>query len=280
MTKFQDIGKPIVIASHPRSGTHLTIDLLRKQFAECKSYKKPGEPLDRLYFALESFASVNKPLPEKTALNILSRAKKPIIKTHSDPQFTYLLKQQKEHWVSWLQQEAETYYICRDGRAVLCSLHLFMQSYEPKTRCSFSEFIRQQEHGCSRIENWAKHIQAWSDLSNIKLLRFEDIIKNPNSIITKIGQDLKLLPLYQEPLLPQRFSNIWHSRWARMTNFYSESTAIIGYYKNQKVQKWQEVFTEEDRKLFHQEAGNILIDLGYEKSDYWVSKKEILNLSY
>ena len=55
MDIFQDIGKPILIASHPRSGTHLTIDLLRKQFQECQSYKRLGEPFDRLYLALEAF---------------------------------------------------------------------------------------------------------------------------------------------------------------------------------------------------------------------------------
>ena len=81
-TTFKDIGKPIVIASHPRSGTHLTIDLLRKQFAECKSWKMPGELLDRLYFALESFAPKFNPLSESAALNILQRATRPIIKTH------------------------------------------------------------------------------------------------------------------------------------------------------------------------------------------------------
>lgn len=104
-TNFKDIGKPILIASHPRSGTHLTIDLLRKQFLECKSWKQLGEPLDRLYFALESFAPLNNPLSEDIALNILSRAKRPIIKTHCDPQFSYLLEH-KKYWVNWLQQEA------------------------------------------------------------------------------------------------------------------------------------------------------------------------------
>ncbi len=49
MEMFKDIGKPILIASHPRSGTHLTIDLLRKQFLECQSSKRLGEPLDKIY---------------------------------------------------------------------------------------------------------------------------------------------------------------------------------------------------------------------------------------
>lgn len=269
LASFKDLGKPILIASHPRSGTHLTIDLLRKQFKECQSTKKLGEPLDRLYFALESFAPVNNSLSENIALDILSRAKRPIIKTHCDPHFYYLLKS-KKMWVDWLKKEADTYYIFRDGRSVLCSLHLFMQSYDPKTRCSLSEFIRQEVNGCSRAKNWANHIQTWSSKANVTLLCFEDVIKNTRSTLNTIGGKLNLSPLYQEPLLPKQFNNVWQSRWTRLTKQNAESTAILGYYHGQKVQKWQTAFTAEDRQFFNSEAGEILIDLGYEKSDTWV----------
>lgn len=269
ITNFQNIGKPILIASHPRSGTHLTIDLLRKQFAECKTWKKRGEPLDRLYFALESFAPLNNPLSESIALNILSKAKRPIIKTHCDPQFSYLSKQKKS-WIDWLQQEADIYYIFRDGRSVLCSLHLFMQSYNPKTRCSLSEFIRQEENGCSRVEIWANHIQAWLNSTNVTVIRFEDLIKNTQLILDLIDRNSNLSPLCQKPLLPKQLNSIWHSRWSRIAKTQSESTAILGYYRNQKVKKWQQAFSKEDREFFAREAGDLLIELGYETSHNWV----------
>ena len=47
-------SKPIIVFSHRRSGTHLLIDLLRKQFKECQSWKYPGEPIDCLYLTMES----------------------------------------------------------------------------------------------------------------------------------------------------------------------------------------------------------------------------------
>lgn len=269
MEIFKYIGKPILIASHPRSGTHLTIDLLRKQFPECQSHKKLGEPLDRLYFALESFASQSNPLSETKALDILHRAARPIIKTHCIPNFSYL-SSEKASWISWLKHEADIYYVLRDGRDVICSLHLFMQSYDPSTRCSPSKFMRQKVGGHSRVKNWANHIQRWLDEPKVKVLKFEDIIKNTHSIIETMGQDLQLTPMYQQPLLPTRIKNLWHGRWIRLTKRRPESTAIIGYYQGQKVQKWQTVFTAEDRRFFNSEAGEMLLHLGYEKSDFWV----------
>jgi hypothetical protein len=269
LTIFKNIGKPILIASHPRSGTHLTIDLLRKHFAECNSWKSYGESLARLYFALESFAPVKNPMSEDMSINILSRAKRPIIKTHCDPQFSYLLPQ-KAPWVSWLKEEADIYYVLRDGRDVMCSLHLFMQSYDPTTRCSFSEFIRQQVNGVSRVKNWVNHIQKWSSEPKVKIIKFENIIKNTSLILENIERELQLTPLNREPLLPKKVENLWHSRWLRLTQQKPESTAIIGYYGGQKVQKWQTTFTTEDRQFFNSEAGNILLDLEYEKSDRWI----------
>jgi len=271
MNYFSGIGKPIIIASHPRSGTHLTIDFFRKQFKECQSWKKRGEPLDRLYFALESFASWGgKPLREEIALQILNRPERPIIKTHSNPNFAYLSKN-KPLWVEWLKQQGDIYYIIRDGRDVICSFHLFMQSFDPTARCPINEFMRQEVRGTSRVKQWANHVEAWLNQSNAKILRFEDIIRTPEQIVDKVSTDLNLTPLYVEPLLPQRLKGLWHSRWMRVASLNSESTAILGYYRNQKVQKWREVFTESDREFFHQEVGDLLIKLGYEDSEDWIS---------
>ena len=40
--------RPVVVASHPRSGTHLCIDTLRLNAPACASWKWPFERADRL----------------------------------------------------------------------------------------------------------------------------------------------------------------------------------------------------------------------------------------
>jgi hypothetical protein len=50
-----------------------------------------------------------------------------------------------------------------------------------------------------------------------------------------------------------------------------ESTAII----NGGRQDWHECFTPEDRAFFHREAGDLLVELGYESSDAWVRESGI-----
>ena len=50
---FPKDKQPIVVSSHPRSGTHLCIDLLRRQYKACNIPKTLDRGLDDLYFSIE-----------------------------------------------------------------------------------------------------------------------------------------------------------------------------------------------------------------------------------
>ena len=196
MELFDGIGQPIIVASHPRSGTHLMIDLLRKQFPACATYKLPTQSLGCLYLAIEALsAPPGKDISEARALKILAKSERPIIKTHADPALSHL-NRQFQHWQQWLSQNATTLYIIRDGRAVLCSLHLFMQSYDPAARCSLSEFLHQTVNGQSRVQQRANHVEKWLAQPNVHPIRFEDIVKQTPTTLAKLSQILGTDPSY------------------------------------------------------------------------------------
>ena len=261
-SQLSKIGRPILVASHPRSGTHLTIDFLRRQFSPCSSWKHWGESLDNLYLPLEAIADQEKGISIPKSLDILSRAKRPIIKTHSDPQLSHLTIDYSEIQL-WIKHQSDRIYLIRDGRDVLCSLHLFMQSFQPETRCPLSIFIRQKINQYNRVRIWANHIKAWLNEPNVIFLKFEDLIQDPELVIHLLSERLNLHPQYVYPLLPKSPRNIWESRWNRLIKKRPESTAIIGYYKGQKTLDWKKHFTTEDLDFFNKEAGDLLNQLGY-----------------
>jgi len=52
-----------------------------------------------------------------------------------------------------------------------------------------------------------------------------------------------------------------------------QGTAIIpGLFRRAKSPKWQDVFTPDDRSFFHAEAGDVLVKLGYAKSEKWINE--------
>lgn len=268
---FPDVH-PIVVASHPRSGTHLLIDTLRRQFEACRSWKWPGERLDRLYCNIDEIPGTSGVLSEATAARILQRTERPLIKTHAWPGYQQAFLGSHDgdldkSWVDWLNERATVFYVYRDGRDVLCSYQLFRQGFEAKANGSIGAFLRGTEDDTNRVQRWADHVRAWRDQTDVHLVQFEELLDAPEPIIREIGDEIGEMPLGVEPLLPEPFGSIWESRWARLTGIQPESTAII----NGESQDWEGLFTAENRTFFHEQAGDLLLDLGYESSPDWTT---------
>lgn len=124
--------KPIVIASHRRSGTHLAIDLFRRQFRECRSWKFPGEPNDRLYVNLN--AVLDRKVPVSVACKILRRTAKPLLKTHRMPSSNNSDTPQSftQTELSRLFENTDIIYVYRDGRDVMTSYHQYRKGFDPE----------------------------------------------------------------------------------------------------------------------------------------------------
>ena len=268
--------RPIIVASHPRSGTHLVIDLFRRQFRECRSWKLPGERLDRLYLSVEALfvPDSRSPISEAVALKVLRRVRRPLVKTHlalPDVRGAPMTSPGRigQYWLDWLDQNGRVVYVYRDGRDVMCSFHFFSMVH-PGARCPLSEFIRQDDGGVSRVKAWAEGVRRWMREPGVLCVRCEDIRRDPRSVVERFARELELSPRYREPLLPRQFGSVWESRVNRLLGIRPSSSAIISRFKCHRLQRWRDVFTVEDRAFFHTEAGDLLIDLGYEASAGWV----------
>ena len=272
-------ARPIVVASHPRSGTHLMIDLLRKQFAECRSWKFPGERLDRLYCNLDIMHWDPAPVPWSTAVRILGRTSRPVVKTHAWPDWQWWFF--KDHsgelgtaWKNWLDRNAEFMYVYRDGRAVMCSYYLFCRGCDPDVRnMGLSTFMRQSHEGRSRVAAWADHVRAWMGRERVRSYRFEDVTRRTDELLQTLARDMDLTRTYRQPMLPRPLRRLTHSRLQRLFGVRPESSAVLGDQKGPAKLRWQEQFTLDDRRFFHEESEGLLVELGYEANDEWVAGK-------
>ena len=268
MCSFPD-ASPVVVASHPRSGTHLVIDLLRRHFPDCQIRKAWGQRLDRLYCNVDELMNNDGALTEPEAFDILSRADMPVIKTHSFPSFESGFfedhRQSLPHrWTEWLDAHASVVYVHRHPCDVMASYHQFRASYEAASRTALSDFIRAEHDGASRIERWANHIRAWTRRPDVLAIRFSDILSSPASIVERISTHLGISPVLQSPLLPRPFESVWESRLARLFQTFPESTAIIN---GKNCNDLGTQLTAKDRAYILDTCGNLLQQLGYKNPD-------------
>lgn len=269
------LGKAVVVATHPRSGTHLTIDLLRKQFPECQGWLWFGETLHHLYLDLDHLARDCSPCKSlKKAKRLLERSERPVVKTHSLPSMDRF-RGRKKRFADRLLNTATVIYVVRDGRDVLCSTHVWVKQRNQEARCSLSSFLRQEVNGRSRVEAWAHHVRTWSEFYGGHIIRFEDIVEQPRTMIAQLGDILGLDPQFEHPYLPRKLKRGGRlaAYWRRLTRQF-ESTAILGRYNDEEPRDWRTAFSLEDRHFFHQKAGDQLIEMGYVTDGEWVREDE------
>lgn len=260
--------RPVVVASHPRSGTHLTIDLLRRQFADCAATKRMGERLDRLYLTVEEVMRADGPMPDQKALRILRGAPRVPVKTHLRADYTRdhvahtYPGRLPDRWVELLEERARFVYVVRDGRDVLASYQTFARSWDPEARGTIGQFLRTRTGDRSRVRVWADHVEGWLARPEVIVVRFERILGDPASTIAELSSALGLPSLDVTPLLPPATPSIWAGRLDRLRMRAPVSTTTLAR-SGETTLRWQRDFSPADIELFAEEAGDLLQRLGY-----------------
>jgi hypothetical protein len=261
---------PVVVASHRRSGTHLAIDLLRRQFAACDAWKWPGEGLEEVYLNLERLGPHRRPISVARAERVLRRARRPVVKTHLLPDLEPVGSAHGP-WLDRLLAHSQTIYVVRDGRDVMPSWQQQQMNWSPAAHCSLSEFIRLCRNGRSRVREWAHHVESWIDREGIYVLRYERLVGDGERVLRELESFLGLPPRLVTPLVPPLVRSKWRKRLMRFTSIRPPTTALTG---TRRPAPWRESFTREDRTFFEEEAGALLRRLGYETSSDWVEEAQ------
>lgn len=256
---LEGVGSPVIVASHRRSGTHFTIDLLRRQFRECSAWKWPGEALDALYTNLDRLGHHREPLDSTRLKTLLRRASRPLIKTHLPPDMLELRSVQGR-WVDQLRERSRVIYVVRDGRAVMVSAQRHEARLGLDTGRDLLDYMRLEENGQSRARAWASHVERWMSEERVLLLRYEDIAQRSEETIERIGSFLGLAPRKVEPIPPPLIRGRWKKRLTRLTHIRPPSTALT---PPTAPRPWQELFGPEELAFFDAEAGSVMRKLGY-----------------
>lgn len=263
--------RPVIVASHPRSGTHLTLDLLRRHFEACRIAKAPLAPLDRCYVNVDELLRAGHPLPPARASRLLARARRPPIKTHLLPDGTRLHAPEvypgrlAEPWRALLTEAEARIYVVRDPRATLASYHEFAASWDPDARGSLGQFLRSEVGGRNRIVIWCEHVSRWRATPGVIVLRFEDIVGDPTSTLTRLAAQLDEVSEDRQPPLPPPLTSTAAARLARLRGGHPPSTATRSR-SGRETGPWRDRFQPDDLDLVAAVAGELMVELGYDPS--------------
>ena len=221
----------ILVISHRRSGTHLTIDAIQNNFP---FLKKGYLNLDYLKKNLKKSMSLEKFKKE------LEKGPR-IIKTHlyNDIDIFFDRDPQVVEFVRNLLKDNKKIYIKRDGREVMISLYFYMQSYLREIRKkSFSDFIRMKngfdfKFDMNRIEFWKYHIDSWKNEKDVLFINFSDLKNNYQETLQKIAFHINFFKLVEVKNVFQNTKNEKLDLMAEIRNFFRKQ--YLRFFKNIKL---------------------------------------------
>ena len=217
------MGDPVLISTFGRSGTHLVIDLIRRNFPAFRSWKWPMERNEHLYAELGLAARGSEPVARTRRR--LRRAARPLLKTHEwhairqDPvlcrsaivraliargQVIEVVREPLRAIASW--HELEVAEARRLGRPVALPIDAFIDL---------------------RAADWAEHVRSVLEAPPQLLLRFEDVRSDPAGALARIAAATGATARPCDPLLPETYGSLFAARLARAFGVRPQSTAIV-----------------------------------------------------
>lgn len=251
-----------MVVSHERSGTHLTIDTIRRQFKACQIPLKPFEHPHHLYVSIDKFFPGRKSSAtvEEVAAG-LARTSKPIIKTHDFPDWRGM-QDDKRDYVRELQEASTLLYCVRNPYSVFCSYWSWMRSWNAAGVGDLASFIREPRNGFdSRAAYWAAHVRAWIDLPGVMVLSFRHTRGATSDMLKRVGTHIGETPLMKPPLLPRPVRGRVSKLMDRVTGRY-ESTNLGG--KGLPSPKPKQAYTPEDIQFIYDAAPDLFERFGWD----------------
>ena len=242
----------LVVITHRRSGTHLTIDSIRNNF----SVFRQNEHL--------VFETLNPAHPDAMSLEEMrKRVRKGghVIKTHHRSDEGDEMPDEHRQFLFELLDQSALIYVVRSGMDVMVSLYEFRRRHDPSIRDqTFSEFLRSGTFDpgkpkLNKMEYWADHVRGWEHSrwrERLLFIRFEDWINHYRKTLKTVAGHLAI-------------RSDWRRRDVRMGHPRQRDGIIRTWVEPRKgvIGDHVNYFSTADTERFWEHCGDVMRRFGY-----------------
>jgi hypothetical protein len=251
------IGDPIIVFTFGRSGTHMTIDLIRRHFADFDSWKYPLELNSAVYTWLDRLVQ---PRTTPRATRQMRRAARPILMTHNWPEMCDRLAVAQPNIAHWLTERGRVIHVVRDPKQAISSAWPIDNE---RARRAGVPMDSAHAYVSSSACRWARDIEAMLGTSHLRF-RYEDIRRDPVQAVERLGEWVGASPRWRTPIMARPHASVSHARLARLLTFRPASSAAIASRAVQK--RYRLEWTPGLEAILRAGAGPALSRLGYDNT--------------
>ncbi len=199
-----------------------------------------------------------------------------------------ILGGQAVHEMVRIYPDAALIYIVRDGRDMLVSHRFqnfidgpqFLSRADLKIRDSFAKdpepfFSGKRSIFTTRAlrnmaKSWVENVTETDQLGHQLYgeryfsLRYEDLLARPYEMLSKVWSFLGVNPETLEPRVQKEMAQNPDADWQN-----AKAPGLAATLEKGKRGSWRQLFTETDKRLFKEIAGDVLVTWGYEPDQGW-----------
>lgn len=249
------LGNPVIVFTLGRSGTHMTIDLIRRHFSSFSSWKYPGELNSSVYSWLDALTH---PTQAPRALRRARGAQRSIFMTHYWPVVQARLVHDHPEVALWLAERGHVVHVIRNPRHAISSAW----PIENERARRGLQAVPQVEDYIERVgRRWAADIEFMRNEPQHLMLRFEDLLREPEKGVERLGQYLGEIPLWRKPVFATPHPTTTSARFSRLFKIRPASTASVvsRIVKRRYTLRW----TRDLNSILINATGETLSELGY-----------------
>jgi len=161
-------------------------------------------------------------------------------------------------------------YLVRDGRDTYVSYY-FHQLRQLPQGTTFGAFLKRRDHAPCL---WGEHVVSWalrdSLAAEMAVVKYEDLVRDSLGQLRRIADFLGLSVTedrLQSAVQASSFQSMQRLERDRGRPFQDEGPEV--FVRKGQPGNWKEFFGPEEKALFKDREGDVLIRLGYEVDDNW-----------
>ncbi|MCA9951635.1 MAG: sulfotransferase domain-containing protein [Anaerolineales bacterium] len=260
----------LIVASHRRSGTHLTIDAIINNL----QIFKHSPAISKV--TLDHLSAANQWDLTPEVLQRRIDGKPAVLKTHAhgNIQAFFLGDEKVKSLVRKIFAESKIIYVHRDGRDVLVSLYYYEKNYDQSLKQkTFSDYLKQPNSfdiqtypgEMDRVTYWVYHVSSWLQKSNIFVVSYDDLQNEYVATLKKIADFIEE-PLNAEihDVRRQGHNNgLFTKLKGRLLNKMGKVKYSSIYFRKGVSGDWKNHFSAADLQFFEERASELNHSLGY-----------------
>lgn len=162
----------------------------------------------------------------------------------------------KSHFISLLEySDWPCVYLYRDGRDVVLSYYLF-ERYMKKHNLTWHEYLEQFIAGNIQFGGWKEHVEHWMNKSgSILMLSYEDLFDHPVETMQVVCNFLEINPT-KETIEEAVIKTSYKRLREEVAPAEGAHPDLVG--QNGRPGTWRTDFTQKQKDMFDEYAGNLL----------------------